>query len=114
MLARTTTCLPGLPRYSSRSGSGPSSAIDTASSASGATSVTLSAWNFSTSQALEVVEGLAAVAAAVWRFAGRGAESAEQFAGAAAAARAGHRRGAPQLPGVRHGLLGRGDTERAQ
>src|SRR5580693_1002301 len=93
---------------------GTASAIDTASSASGATSVTLSAWNFSTSQALEVVEGLAAIAAAVMGLAGRGPEFAQQLAGAAAAARTGHQRCAPQLPGVRHGLLGRGDTERAQ
>src|SRR5580765_6611260 len=86
----------------------------TASSASGASCSTFNEWNFSISQALEVIERLAAGAAAVVRFAGRRAELAHAGRVAARAPRATHARRAEELAGTRDGLLRRCNAERSQ
>src|ERR1700680_2114742 len=63
------------------------------------------------SDALEVIEGLAAGAAAVVRLAGCRAEFAYALAGAAAAARASHHRRMPQAARARDLFLGRRDAK---
>src|SRR5690242_4525376 len=113
-MRRTTTCWPAAPRYSSRSSGGTSSAIDIASSASGASCITFSGWNLSISEALEVIEWLAAGAAAVVRLAGRRAELAQPLRVAARTARAAHRGRAQQLPWMGDALLGRRNAEGSQ
>src|ERR1700733_646522 len=114
MVARTTTCCPALPWYSLRSAAGTSSASDTASSASGVTCATCSEWNFSISQALEVIERLTARAAAEVRLARRRAKFGEPLAVPAAAARTADGGGPPQPAGAACRPFRRGDAEGAQ
>src|ERR1700722_7964001 len=115
MRVHTTTCWPGAPRFSSFRPSGTSSAISTASAASGAMFRTLRGWNLSIAlEALEVVEGLSAAHAAVVCLAGRGAELAQAFGGTTPAARTGHRTRATQCPHARHRFLRGRDAKGAE